>query len=96
MVGALFDYLEPAQLGGSLWFIIVRVVGQELLLDAFYNTASKVGCSGCVSEVLCKLSDELVTPSCRTCNEARRIGSLVRSALSVMTKSLSGFVYQLD
>jgi hypothetical protein len=28
------------------------------------NVASKVGCSGCVFEVLRELSDELVTPSC--------------------------------
>ena len=60
-----FDYLEPAQLNGRVWFIgCVRVVGQEPLPDAFDNGTSKVGCSGCVFEVLCKLSDELVTPSC--------------------------------
>jgi hypothetical protein len=52
-------------LGRSVWFIgIIRVVGQEPLLDAFYNGASKVGCSGCVFEVLRKLSVESVAPSC--------------------------------
>jgi hypothetical protein len=53
--------LEPAQLNGRVWFIgSFRVVGQEPLLDAFDSDASKVGCSGYVFEVLCKLSDELV------------------------------------
>jgi hypothetical protein len=42
----------------------VRVVGQGPLLDAFDNGASKVGYSGCVFEVLCRMSDELVEPSC--------------------------------
>jgi hypothetical protein len=41
-----------------------RVVGREPLLDAIYNGAWKVGCSGCVFELICKLRDELVTPSC--------------------------------
>jgi hypothetical protein len=30
---------------------------------SFYNGASKVGFSGCFFEMLCKFSDELVTPS---------------------------------
>jgi hypothetical protein len=68
-----FDDLEPAQLGGRIRFLgllgFVRVgvragVGQEPFLDAIYNGASKVGYSGCVFEVLRKLSDELVTPKC--------------------------------
>jgi hypothetical protein len=58
--------VELAQLGGSVWFIgIVRIIGQEQLLDAFYDGASKVDCSGCAFEVLRKLSGELVTLSCR-------------------------------
>jgi hypothetical protein len=62
MRGVTFDDLEPAQLGGRIWFM--RVVGQKLFLDTHYNGASKVGCSGCVFEVLRKLSDELGPPSC--------------------------------
>jgi hypothetical protein len=64
VVGTLFSFddLEPAQLGGRIWFI--RVVGQEPFLDALYNGASKVGCSGCVFEVFRKLSQELVPPVC--------------------------------
>jgi hypothetical protein len=62
MRGVTFDDLEPAQLGGRIWFM--RVVGQKPFLDTHYNGASKVGCSGCVFEVLRKLSDELGPPSC--------------------------------
>jgi hypothetical protein len=48
--------------GSGLSF--VRVAGQEPFLDVLYYGASEFGCSGCVFEVLRKLSDELVTPSC--------------------------------
>jgi hypothetical protein len=75
--------LEQAQLDGSVWFIeIVRVVGQEPLQDAVYNGASKVGCcSGCVFQVLRKLSGELVTPSCPKVAELFQAG-ISRSAAS--------------
>jgi hypothetical protein len=53
---------QPSWVVGFIWFICV--VGQEPFLNALYNGASKVGCSGFIFEVLRKLSDELVTPSC--------------------------------
>jgi hypothetical protein len=36
----------------------------ESFLDALYDDASKIGSSGCVSEVFRKLIDELVAPIC--------------------------------
>jgi hypothetical protein len=42
----------------------IRFIVQEPLLDALYDGASKVGCSGCVFEVFRKLIDELVKPIC--------------------------------
>jgi hypothetical protein len=59
------DDLEPAHLGGRIWFIgFLRVVGQEPFLDALYDDASKIGCSGYVFEVFRKLIDELVASIC--------------------------------
>jgi hypothetical protein len=42
-----FDDLEPADLGGRIWFIgfISCAIGREPFLDAIYNGTSKVGCS---------------------------------------------------
>jgi hypothetical protein len=39
----------------------VRFAGQKPALDALYNVAAKVGCSGGVDKVFSELSDELVT-----------------------------------
>jgi hypothetical protein len=33
-------------------------------MDALYDDASKIGCSGCVFEVFRRLIDELVAPIC--------------------------------
>jgi hypothetical protein len=44
----------------SICIIGIVRVGQESLLGAFYNGASKVGCSECVFEVLRKLGDECI------------------------------------
>jgi hypothetical protein len=42
----------------------VRFACQKPALDAIYDVAAKVGCSGGVAELFSELIDELVTPSC--------------------------------
>jgi hypothetical protein len=60
-----FDDLVPAQLCVRIWCVwCVRVVGPESFLDALYDGASKVSCSGRVFEVFRELSDELVSAIC--------------------------------
>jgi hypothetical protein len=71
------------------------VVGQELLLDAFYTGASKVGCSGCVFELVRKLSDELVTPTCPRVAEVQVGYSLGRNAFQTGISCIAVFDRQL-
>jgi hypothetical protein len=67
-----FEDLVPAQLYGRIWCVwCVRVVGPEPSLDALYDGASKVSCSGCVFEVFRELSDELVSPICSRVTEVQ-------------------------
>jgi hypothetical protein len=67
-----FDNLVPAQLCGRIWCVwCVRVVGLEPFLDALYDGASKVSCSGRVLEVFRELGDELVSPICSRVTEVQ-------------------------
>ena len=67
-----FDDLVPAQLCVRIWCVwCVRVVGPEPFLDALYDGASKVSCSGRVLEVFRELGDELVSPLCSRATEVQ-------------------------
>jgi hypothetical protein len=61
-----FEDLEPADLDDRICLVgFVRVAGQKPVLDAPFNDALEVGCSGCVDKALLILSDKLVVaPSC--------------------------------
>jgi hypothetical protein len=67
-----FDDLVPAQLCGRIWCVwCVRVVGPEPFLDALYDGASKISCSGRVLEVFRELCDELLSPICSRVTEVQ-------------------------